>query len=140
MTKNGLSIVKRALRKDFGSVHAVKNPNLQDATGSRFGLLIAVGFSMVAIGMTAKNLNYEDTKSPTHQTNQMTEIMLPMMCLVASVFLVIVLSMLDLVIAMETVLGPLGVRLFFSLSGPLMIVLLGIAYVISGIRSLEAPG
>ena len=39
MTRNELSIRTKALQKDFGPVLAVRNLDLQVATGSRFGLL-----------------------------------------------------------------------------------------------------
>jgi hypothetical protein len=104
-----------------------------------FGLLIAVGSSMIAIGVTAKNPDYEDTKSPAHQTNQMTAMMLPMVCIMASVFILIALSILDLDVVIENALSPIGFQLLFSLSGPFIILLVGVAYVSSGIKSLSAP-
>ncbi|TFG15454.1 hypothetical protein EU537_00105 [Candidatus Thorarchaeota archaeon] len=139
MTRNELSIKTKALQKDFGPVLAVRNLDLQVATGSRFGLLIAVGSSMIAIGVTAKNPDYEDTKSPAHQTNQMTAMMLPMVCIMASVFILIALSILDLDVVIENALSPIGFQLLFSLTGPFIILLVGVAYVSSGIKSLSAP-
>ncbi|MBD3407989.1 MAG: hypothetical protein GF411_17850 [Candidatus Lokiarchaeota archaeon] len=103
------------------------------------GYLIAVGATMVAIGVTANNPDYDDTKSPAHQTNVMTSIMVPMFAIMSSIIALIVLSILDLDILLEQILGPTGFGWLFALWGPMILIIAGIGFLWSGMRSISRP-
>ncbi|MFW9919425.1 MAG: hypothetical protein ACFFED_07485 [Candidatus Thorarchaeota archaeon] len=104
-----------------------------------FGLIVIIGSSMVAIGVTARNPNYEDTKSPAHQANVMMAMMIPMFAMMSSFIVLIVLTISKLDIALESVLGVFGFELFFTLIGPAILLTLGAILLVSGIRSLSRP-
>jgi hypothetical protein len=104
-----------------------------------FGLLVVIGSSMVAMGITARNPNYEDTKSPAHQANVMMAMMIPMFAMMSSIFTLLFLTITDMDVVIESVLGTLGFEIFFTLIGPAILLLLGSALLVSGIRSLSRP-
>ncbi len=104
-----------------------------------FGFMVVIGSSMVAIGVTARNPNYEDTKSPAHQANMMTAIAIPMFSMMGSIILLVFLSVMDLLVVLESMISPFGFQVLFALIGPAILLSVGSIFVISGIRSLSSP-
>ncbi|MFW9955293.1 MAG: hypothetical protein ACFFD3_12125 [Candidatus Thorarchaeota archaeon] len=104
-----------------------------------FGLIVIIGSSMVAIGVTARNPNYEDTKSPAHQANVMMAMMIPMFAMMSSIFILIALLITDIDVALEAIMGGIGFEIFFTLVGPAILLTLGSLFLVSGIRSLSRP-
>ncbi len=104
-----------------------------------FGVTVIIGSTMVAIGVTAKNPNYEDTKSPAHQANVMTAMMIPMFAMMSSLFLLITLAITDMDVVLESLLGVFGFELLFTLFGPAILWTVGLILLVSGIRSLSRP-
>ena len=104
-----------------------------------FGLIVIIGSSMVAIGVTARNPNYEDTKSPAHQANVMMAMMIPMFAMMSSIFTLVFLTISDMDVVLESVLGVFGFELFFTLIGPTILLIVGSILLVSGIRSLSRP-
>lgn len=104
-----------------------------------FGLVVVIGSSMVAIGVTARNPNYEDTKSPAHQANVMMAMMIPMFAMMSSVFTLVAFAITNMDDVLEGILGPLGFELFFTLIGPVILLAIGALFLASGIRSLSRP-
>ncbi|MCK5152112.1 MAG: hypothetical protein KAQ65_09735, partial [Candidatus Thorarchaeota archaeon] len=104
-----------------------------------FGLLVVIGSSMVAIGVTARNPDYEDTKSPAHQANVMMAMMIPMFAMMASIFSLIILAVTDMDVIFEAILGVIGFELFFVMIGPAILLVIGSVLLVSGIKSLSSP-
>ncbi|MHA1587612.1 MAG: hypothetical protein ACTSV9_02430 [Candidatus Thorarchaeota archaeon] len=104
-----------------------------------YGLMVVIGSSMVAIGVTARNPNYEDTKSPAHQANMMMAIMIPMSTMIGSLLFFAFLAINDLEVVLESMIGPLVYRVLFALTGPTILLSVGCIFVISGIRKLSSP-
>ncbi len=104
-----------------------------------FGFMIVIGSSMVAIGVTARNPNYEDTKSPAHQANMMTAIMIPMFTMMGSIFVFIFLAATGLDVVLERYIEPYVFEALFALIGPVALLSVGSIFIISGIRSLSSP-
>ncbi len=104
-----------------------------------FGLVVVIGSSMVAIGVTARNPNYEDTKSPAHQANVMMAMMIPMFTMMSSLFSLIALAITDMDDVLAGILGPVGFELFFTMIGPVILLIVGALLLTSGIRSLSRP-
>jgi len=104
-----------------------------------YGLMVVIGSSMVAIGVTARNPNYEDTKSPAHQANMTMAIMIPMSTMIGSLLFFVFLTINDLEVVLESMIGPLVYRVLFALTGPTILLSVGCIFVISGIRKLSSP-
>ncbi len=104
-----------------------------------YGLMVVIGSSMVAIGVTARNPNYEDTKSPAHQANMTMAIMIPMATLIGSLLFFAFLAINDLEAVLESMIGPLGYQVLFALTGPTILLSVGCIFAISGIRKLSSP-
>jgi hypothetical protein len=104
-----------------------------------FGFMVVVGSSMVAIGVTARNPNYEDTKSPAHQANMMAAIMIPMFAMMGSIFIFIFAAVTGLDVVLENMIDPLFFEVLFALIGPAILLSVGSVFVVSGIRSLSSP-
>ena len=106
------------------------------------GYVAVVGGMLMATGVTARNPNYEDTKSPAHQANMITSIMLAefsiMGVLFADIFLSIGLDV-DFFGIIETVFGPGNAMLGISVIGLIVQWTLAGILVWSGIRSLSKP-
>jgi hypothetical protein len=107
-----------------------------------FGFLAAVAGVLCASGVTARNPNYEDTKSPAHQANMMMAIMIPQLGMFIWLFVDIGLSI-GLNINFFGVLGDIfpGVSpiVVMGFQGLLTVLLIGAILVFSGIRSLSNP-
>lgn len=104
-----------------------------------YGLMVVIGSSMVAIGVTARNPNYEDTKSPAHQANMTMAIMIPMATLIGSLLFFAFLAINDLEAVLESMIGPLDYQVLFALTGPTILLSVGCIFAISGIRKLSSP-
>jgi hypothetical protein len=104
-----------------------------------FGFLVVIGSSMVAIGVTARNPNYEDTKSPAHQANMMMAIMIPMFAMMGSILVFIFLAVTGLNVVLQSYIEPFVFEVLFALIGPVVLLGVGSIFVISGIRSLSSP-
>jgi len=104
-----------------------------------FGFMVVIGSSMVAIGVTARNPNYEDTKSPAHQANMMMAIMIPMFAMMGSILVFIFLAVTGLDVVLESNIEPFVFQVLFALIGPVVLLSVGSIFVISGIRSLSSP-
>ena len=107
-----------------------------------FGYLAVCGAAMVAIGITARNPNYEDSKSPAHQTNIISAMLIAefsqMGFLIGVIFLDIF-SGIDLGSILESLFGVVLAEVIFGLSGVAILGMLGAGFVYSGIRSLSRP-
>ncbi|TFF92027.1 hypothetical protein EU546_07930, partial [Candidatus Thorarchaeota archaeon] len=81
-------------------VPAVVIGYLSHATPIEFLIVLGLGYlglaggTMVSIGVTARNPNYEDTKSPAHQTNMMMSVMIPQFSIMIWLFVDIFADML----------------------------------------------
>ena len=104
-----------------------------------FGLLVANGASMVAIGVTARNPDYEDTKSPAHQANVMMAMMIPMFAMMTSLFSTIIMSITKMDIIFEAILGVFGLEMLFAFLGPSILLVVGSVLLVSGIKRLSRP-
>lgn len=104
-----------------------------------FGFMVVIGSSLVAIGVTARNPNYEDTKSPAHQANMMASIGIPMFAMMGSIFIFIFVAVTGLDVVLESMIEPSILQVFFALIGPVILLGVGSIFVISGIRSLSSP-
>lgn len=104
-----------------------------------FGFMIVIGSSMVAIGVTARNPNYEDTKSPAHQANMMMAIMIPMFTMMGSLLVFIFLAVTGMDVVLESNIDPFVFEVLFALIGPVLLLSVGSIFIISGIRSLSSP-
>ncbi|MHA1483765.1 MAG: hypothetical protein ACTSPR_00430 [Candidatus Thorarchaeota archaeon] len=104
-----------------------------------FGFMVVIGSSLVAIGVTARNPNYEDTKSPAHQANMMAAIGIPMFAMMSSIFIFIFVAVTGLDVVLESMIEPSILQVFFALIGPVILLGVGSIFVISGIRSLSSP-
>ena len=104
-----------------------------------FGLIVIIGSSMVAMGVTARNPDYEDTKSPAHQANVMVAMMIPMFAMMSSLFTLIALEITGMSPVLEGILGVFGFEMFFTMVGPAILLVVGALLLASGIRSLSSP-
>lgn len=99
-----------------------------------FAWVIVSGAVMVSIGVTARNPNYEDTKSSAHQTIMMTTTMLVMFSIMGPLFL-------DMICAVA------GIDLFqyirlealMMLGSPTVLFSVGLLMMLLGTRSLSKP-
>jgi len=101
--------------------------------------IVVCGAVMVAMGVTAQNPNYEDTKSSAHQTVLVTSMMLTQFTLIGPLFAAIFLDMglgFNLFGFMENVFGIDGFMAVEMLLGPAILLLVGGLMLYLGIRSL----
>ncbi|MHA1949122.1 MAG: hypothetical protein ACXAAO_00020 [Candidatus Thorarchaeota archaeon] len=106
------------------------------------GYMAVIGGMLMATGVTARNPNYEDTKSPAHQANMMTSIMLAEFSIIGVMFLDIILSIaldIDFFGVMESIFGPGNMMLGMSVMGLVVQWAIAILLVWSGIRYLSKP-
>ncbi|TFG34040.1 hypothetical protein EU527_05415 [Candidatus Thorarchaeota archaeon] len=106
------------------------------------GYMAIFGGMLISTGITAGNPNYEDTKSPAHQANLMTSVMLAEFSIVgvlfADMFLTIGLDI-DFLGLVANIVGPPNVMFGMSLIGLLVQWSLGALLVWIGIRKLSGP-
>ena len=97
---------------------------------------------MVSTGVTAGNPNYEDTKSPAHQTNVMMSVMIAEFSIIgvllADVFISIALNI-NFFGIMETIFGDGNLMYGMSFIGILVQWAIGGLLVWTGIRKLTGP-
>ncbi|MFW9965640.1 MAG: hypothetical protein ACFFEA_00665 [Candidatus Thorarchaeota archaeon] len=101
--------------------------------------IVVCGAVMVAMGVTAQNPNYEDTKSSAHQTVLITSMMLTQFTLIGPLFAAIFLDMglgFNLFRFMESVIGIDGFMAVEMFLGPVFLLLVGGLMLYLGIRSL----
>ncbi|TFG08020.1 hypothetical protein EU522_00200 [Candidatus Thorarchaeota archaeon] len=101
--------------------------------------IVVCGAVMVAMGATAQNPNYEDTKSAAHQTVLMTSMMLTQFTLIGPLFLDIFLSIglnVNFFAVIESVLHVDGFWFTIVIMGPCALLLVGLTMMTLGIRSL----
>ncbi len=101
--------------------------------------VVVCGAVMVAMGVTAQNPNYEDTKSSAHQTVLMTSMMLTQFTLIGPLFATIFLDIglgFNLFGFMESIFGISGFYVVEMLLGPTALLLVGGLMLYLGTRSL----
>ena len=97
---------------------------------------------LVATGVTARNPNYEDTKSPAHQANVMTSVMLAEFSIIGVLFADIILAIvfdIDMFGIIESIFGPGNLMIGMAATGLVVQWLIAGIVVWSGIRSLSKP-
>jgi hypothetical protein len=104
-----------------------------------YGLIMGIGSSMVAIGVTAKNPDYEDTKSAAHQMNVMTTVMIPLFAIVGSLFLLILLGVTGMADSIIALFGEGIFEVLFNMLAPSVVFLVGLIMIRAGISSLSSP-
>ncbi|MBY8997125.1 MAG: hypothetical protein KGD60_05295 [Candidatus Thorarchaeota archaeon] len=106
------------------------------------GYVAVVGGMLIATGVTARNPNYEDTKSPAHQANVMTSVMLAEFSIIGVLFVDIIFSIaldIDLFGVIASIFGPGNVMVGIATMGLVVQWLIAGLVVWSGIRSLSKP-
>ncbi|MFX0054961.1 MAG: hypothetical protein ACFFAX_01950 [Promethearchaeota archaeon] len=101
--------------------------------------VVVCGAVMVAMGVTAQNPNYEDTKSSAHQTVLITSMMLTQFTLIGPLFAAIFLDIglgFSLFGFMESIFGINGFYIVEILLGPTALLLVGGLMLVLGTRSL----
>lgn len=101
--------------------------------------IVVCGAVMVAMGATAQNPNYEDTKSAAHQTVLVTSMMLTQFTLIGPLFIDIFLTIgldIDMFALIESVLHVNPFWFMIVIVGPSALLLVGLAMMTLGIRSL----
>jgi hypothetical protein len=104
------------------------------------GYLAVVGGMLMATGVTARNPNYEDTKSPAHQANVMTSVMLAEFSIMGVMFVDIFLSIglnIDLFGILGSIFGNPMVGI--TVTGLIIQWALAVLLVWSGIKCLSKP-
>ena len=106
------------------------------------GYLAVIGGMLMATGVTARNPNYEDTKSPAHQANVMTSVMLAEFSIMGVLFADIFLTIgtgIDFFGIIESIFGPGNMMIGVSVLGLMVQWLIAGVLVWSGIRYLSRP-
>jgi len=106
------------------------------------GYMAIFGGMLVSTGVTAGNPNYEDTKSPAHQTNVMMSVMIAEFSIIGvllvDVFVSIALGI-DFFGILDSILGPANIMFGMSFIGILVQWMIGGLLVWTGIRKLSSP-
>jgi len=106
------------------------------------GYVAVVGGMLMATGVTARNPNYEDTKSPAHQANMMTSVMLAEFSIMGVLFADIFLTIgtgIDFFGMIMTIFGPGNMMIGVSVIGLIVQWTIAGILVWSGIRYLSRP-
>lgn len=106
------------------------------------GYMAIFGGMLVATGVTAGNPNYEDTKSPAHQTNIMMSVMIAEFSIIGVMFVDIFASIaldIDFFGVVGNIFGPGNIMFGMSFIGILVQWTIGGLLVWKGIRSLSSP-
>jgi hypothetical protein len=106
------------------------------------GYLAIIGGVLVSTGITARNPNYEDTKSPEHQANMMMSVMIPQFTMMSGLFLDIIMSIvfdIDMFGIIQVIFPGVPFMLIIALQGITIVLFIGSLLTISGIRSLSKP-
>ena len=101
--------------------------------------LVVWGAVMVSMGITARNPNYEDTKSAGYQLLIVSSMMIAIFSVMAPLLLDLFafLAGFPLFDILEATLGATGLGLFMLFTGPLCLVLIGALMMNLGVRSLS---
>ncbi|MHA1663756.1 MAG: hypothetical protein ACTSVR_10950 [Candidatus Thorarchaeota archaeon] len=106
------------------------------------GYMAIFGGMLVATGVTAGNPNYEDTKSPAHQTNIMMTVLIAEFSIIGVMFVDIFASIalnIDFFGFMTNVFGPGNTMFGLSFVGVMVQWMVGGILVWTGIRKLGSP-
>jgi hypothetical protein len=106
------------------------------------GYMAIFGGMLIATGITAGNPNYEDTKSPAHQTNVMMSVMIAEFSIIGIMFVDIFASIalnIDFFGFMANIFGPGNMMIGMSFIGILVQWAIGGLLVWTGIRKLSSP-
>ena len=106
------------------------------------GYVAVVGGMLMATGVTARNPNYEDTKSPAHQANMMTSVMLAEFSIMGVLFADIFLTIgtgIDFFGMIMSIFGPGNMMIGVSVLGLIVQWTIAGILVWSGIRYLSRP-
>jgi hypothetical protein len=106
------------------------------------GYVAVIGGMLTATGVTARNPNYEDTKSPAHQANVMTSVMLAEFSIIGVMFADIFLTIgtgIDFFGMIADFFGPGNMMVGMSIIGLLVQWIIAGVLVWSGIRYLSRP-
>ncbi len=106
------------------------------------GYVAVIGGMLIATGVTARNPNYEDTKSPAHQANMMTSVMLAEFSIMGVLFADIFLTIgtgIDFFGMIGDFFGPGNMMFGVSVLGLIVQWTIAILLVRSGIRYLSKP-
>ena len=112
------------------------------ATLLGLGYVAVVGGMLTATGVTARNPNYEDTKSPAHQANIMMSVMIAEFSIIGVMFADIFLTIgtgIDFFGMIANFFGPGNMMFGVSVIGLVVQWILAGILVWSGIRYLSRP-
>ena len=107
-----------------------------------FGYMAILGGMFIATGVTAGNPNYEDTKSPAHQVNLVTSILLAEFSIIGVLLGDMILAIafnIDLFGLIESIAGPGNIMFAMAFMGIVVQWCLGGLIVWTGIRKLSSP-
>jgi len=106
------------------------------------GYVAVIGGMLMATGVTARNPNYEDTKSPAHQVNVMTSVMLAEFSIIGALLSSVSLSIalhIDFFGILESIFGVGNEMIGVAVSGLAVQWIIAGILVRSGIRHLSRP-
>ncbi|MGD9395444.1 MAG: hypothetical protein PVJ05_03355 [Candidatus Thorarchaeota archaeon] len=106
------------------------------------GYVAVIGGMLTATGVTARNPNYEDTKSPAHQANVMTSVMLAEFSIIGVMFADIFLTIgtgIDFFGMIADFFGPGNMMVGMAVIGLVVQWIIAGVLVWSGIRYLSRP-
>ena len=106
------------------------------------GYLAIVGGMLMATGVTARNPNYEDTKSPAHQANVMTSVLLAEFSIMGVLFMDIIFALvfdIDMFGIIENIFGAGNLMIGMAAMGLVVQWTIAIFMVRSGIKYLSKP-
>ena len=106
------------------------------------GYLAIVGGMLMATGVTARNPNYEDTKSPAHQANVMTSVLLAEFSIIGVLFMDIIFALvfdIDMFGIIENIFGAGNLMIGMAAMGLVVQWTIAIFMVRSGIKYLSKP-
>lgn len=107
-----------------------------------FGYMSILGGMFIAAGITARNPNYEDTKSPAHQANIMFSVLLAEFSILGVLFIDMFTTIalgFDFFGFMAGILGSANVMYGMTLVGLLVQWTIGAVLLLLGVRSLSKP-
>jgi hypothetical protein len=107
-----------------------------------YGYLTICGAAMIATGITARNPDYEDSKSPAHQANIMAAMLITQFSMISVLLGGIALDIalgFSIFHIIEMIFGPGLVDVGMSILGLGFLFLIGTGFVYSGMRSLGKP-
>jgi len=106
------------------------------------GYMAIFGGMLVATGVTAGNPNYEDTKSPAHQTNVMMSVMIAEFSIIGVLIVDMIISIglnINFFGIVENIFGPGNLMFGMSFIGILVQWAIGGLFVWTGIHKLSSP-